>query len=87
LEPFDYATFRDLVKVISGRWDLFEDIFASRRKPEVVSPLHKLTDIRNRLSHPPRARKEPPSEDELTWIREVYELLTACLQRARGGFG
>jgi hypothetical protein len=87
LDPFDYATFGDLVNVIIGKWDLFMDIFAPRPKDEVVSPLHKVRDIRNRLSHPPRARKEPPSEDELALIKEVYEFLTACLQRARGDFG
>lgn len=87
LEPFDYATFRDLVKVISARWSQFEDTFAPRQKREVISPLHRLVDIRNRLSHPPRARKEPPSDHELAWVIEVHEFLTACLQRARENLG
>jgi hypothetical protein len=87
LEPYDYATLGDLIKVVRGKWDLFDDIFAPRPKDEVVSSLRELNDIRNRLSHPPRARKEPPSEDDLASIMGIYELLTTCLQRARGDVG
>jgi hypothetical protein len=74
---------RDLIKVLDGRWTVFENACESRSKREVVSSLHELADIRNRLSHPSWALKQPPTEDELSWVKELYGFLTLSLQRAR----
>ena len=65
-------------------WGEFPEAFASRRKPEVSSLLHKTADIRNRLNHPPRARKEPPTEHDLSLGRNAYEFLDV-VPEARAG--
>lgn len=83
LDPFDYAGLRDLVMVISRRWETFEDVLTEYQKRDLVSRLHRLADLRNRLKHPSRAQKDPPHEDEITTARELYEVVRMGLRRAQ----
>lgn len=85
LEPFDYATLGDLIAVVRDRWDVYEQVFVPRRKRDLLRQLHRFAAIRNRMSHPPRARKEPPTDAELSWVKELHEFLAGCLQRTHDG--
>lgn len=72
LSPYEYTTFRDLIRIINHQWPIFEEVLPSRvasSRVDLNESLNRAYGIRNRVMHP--VRFAPPTQSDLEFLRTL----------------
>jgi len=75
-DPFCYTNFIHLKQIIDKHWGKFVGVLPNdlaRNKPDLLSRLSRLNQIRNRVMHPVKQRA--PSEDDFAFVHECAAFL------------
>jgi len=74
--PYNYTTLINLACILDKNWRLFEirlPATVAHKKSEFMRELTRMNGVRNRVMHP--VRGEPPTEEELEFVKKMQEKL------------